>query len=457
MTLAQYIESELEKAAALSGSVDAAEARKWAAELLESVTDRSLADARVKSLWHRCSDAACSALTNHPSIFGQVLRREGVLAVIQLAKSQASERAQEFDLMATHHETLRSSVRRNPVASAPPLSTGVCDADEAAWRAAITSAAELGPVLKAYASAAERVGRREWAQASTEWIMQQVRSYFRGRGQRAAALQDSWHGRGMTLLADGSGSQRRLKLLDVGSCHDPLRAWSDELQMDVTAIDLHPAPSAPFVHQCDFLELEVSPAGSIPVTASEARDGEVRPLRVLPCAAFDVVVFSLVLSYLPSAALRLRALTKARALLSCDGVLLVVDPKSIAPQGSAPGSELPSILQGWVRTLAPVGLELIRYNRVTQTHCLAFRAVPADPHVDSPRQHSAIGLPIAWDEGRSAHGMLEPASSKKRLQRRAQAKAEADKLTFASSHRAAALVHDGTGSLPSVLGTTLTE
>jgi hypothetical protein len=463
MALARYVEVELTKAAALSGPVDTSQTQKWCAELRDAVRaehGRSLPDARANSLWHRCADAACKALISEPATFGPVLRGEGVLAVLHLASRQASERAREFHVMATHHEELRSCVRRIPVASAP-VAPGTGDADEeAAWRAAITSAAvvsapchddsitsaaEIGPVLAVYARAAERVGRREWAQASNEWMIQQIRSYF--RGHRVAAARD---GRGMSLLATGDGSERRLKLLDVGSCHDPLRAWSDELQMDVTAIDLHPSPTAPLVQKCDFLELELLPAGSSPITASEMQDVGAQALRALPCAAFDVVVFSLVLSYLPTAALRHLALTKARALLVPGGLLLVVDPKSIAPGGAARGSgprdsgrmgrqefkldELPPILQGWVHALVPVGLELMHYNRVTQTHCLVFRAVPppgprempGSSSVGSPGQHAA-GLPIAWDEGRSVQ-TCDAVSSKKRSQRRALAKAEAENL-----------------------------
>ncbi len=128
----------------------------------------------------------------------------------------------------------------------------------------------------------------------------------------------------------------------------------------------------------------------------------------------------------------------------------MVDPKSIAPGGAARGSgprdsgrmgcqefkldELPPILQGWVHALVPVGLELMHYNRVTQTHCLVFRAVPppgpremhGSSSVDSPGQHAA-GLPIAWDEGRSVQ-TCDAGSSKKRSQRRALAKAEAENL-----------------------------
>jgi len=51
-------------------------------------------------------------------------------------------------------------------------------------------------------------------------------------------------------------------------------------------------------------------------------------LRELPAAFFDVIVFSLVLSYIPSAEKRTEAVWKARRLLRPGGLLLIITPFS---------------------------------------------------------------------------------------------------------------------------------
>ena len=68
------------------------------------------------------------------------------------------------------------------------------------------------------------------------------------------------------------------------------------------------------------------------------------PLLALPAASFDVVVFCLVLSYLPSPLHRTAAIRKARQLLVTDGLLLIVTPISTIRASNS--KQLP-ILREW--------------------------------------------------------------------------------------------------------------
>ena len=65
--------------------------------------------------------------------------------------------------------------------------------------------------------------------------------------------------------------------------------------LEATALDLHPQAGNARVHQCDFLALEVGPAGSAPVIEPHA-EFAAGSLRRLPAASYDAVALSLVLS-----------------------------------------------------------------------------------------------------------------------------------------------------------------
>ena len=127
-------------------------------------------------------------------------------------------------------------------------------------------------------------------------------------------------------------SHRKIRLLDVGSCYNPIGQSENSSFFDVTALDL--CPTDPSVYTCDFLALQVGSNNSKPIITEEqstlvnssTKDNDKRNninntthknsdkssyrLISLPAASYDVVTMSLVLNYLPTPQQRLEMVKK---------------------------------------------------------------------------------------------------------------------------------------------------
>ncbi|XP_023227298.1 probable methyltransferase BMT2 homolog isoform X2 [Centruroides sculpturatus] len=148
----------------------------------------------------------------------------------------------------------------------------------------------------------------------------------------------------------------KVKLLDVGSCYNPFSVYPE---YQCTAIDLTPAVEN--VLQCDFLQLKISSQPKVSnLLQSEA-------LTELSECTFDVVVFSLVLEYLPAPKQRFVFCQKAWKLLKYDGLLLIVTPDSKKQHCNAP------MMKKWRLALEHIGFQRIAYEKQRHMHCMAFR------------------------------------------------------------------------------------
>lgn len=133
-----------------------------------------------------------------------------------------------------------------------------------------------------------------------EWSVQFCLSYFhdttirnhnREREKRIyEMLPESVQVELPTMLTDEDG-QRTIRLLDVGSCYNPFKQYSN---FTVTAIDISPA--CPDVHRCDFL--------NTPVHHQKIVGQDDSAFTITSCS-YDVVVFSLLLEYMPTSEQRL--------------------------------------------------------------------------------------------------------------------------------------------------------
>ena len=119
----------------------------------------------------------------------------------------------------------------------------------------------------------------------------------------------------------------KLRTLDVGSCFNPFR---DVEFMDVTAIDLSPAAAS--VYACDFLTVPITDEDDIRVSEDKAgvSNGGLSVISVtgLPKGRYDVVIFCLLLEYLPTPGMRYEAVRRAADLLADYGLLVIVTPDS---------------------------------------------------------------------------------------------------------------------------------
>ncbi|KAF2366749.1 Methyltransferase type 11 [Trinorchestia longiramus] len=141
----------------------------------------------------------------------------------------------------------------------------------------------------------------------------------------------------------------RVRVLDVGSCYNPLGRYPHLL---VTPIDLMPATQD--VYKCDFLDVKVVDASEgcdlPPVEGQDA--GVDRQIERLPRNYYDVVVFSLVLDYIPCPEARLRCCRKAHQLLRPGGLLLMITPMGVGA------------LNGWLFKWIQLHLTRLGFHRL---------------------------------------------------------------------------------------------
>nr|CAD7591180.1 unnamed protein product [Timema genevievae] len=154
-----------------------------------------------------------------------------------------------------------------------------------------------------------------------------------------------------------------LFLLDVGSCYNPFKNFSF---LKVLPVDL--APASPDVFSCDFLDLKV-------VSPSE-RSSILKTLTVssritqLPENSYHVVVFSLLLEYLPSPQQRFVCCKKAYDLLQDEGLLFIITPDFKQPLKN------PVLMKSWRISLASIGFSRVYYEKLTHIQCMAYRKCP---------------------------------------------------------------------------------
>lgn len=119
--------------------------------------------------------------------------------------------------------------------------------------------------------------------------------------------------------------------------------------------------------------------------------------------SFDIVVFSLLLSYLPLPLQRLKCIINAHRVLSIHGLLLIITPDSSHQNKHA------KMMKSWKTAIEAIGFHRWKYVKETHLHCLAFRKtshtldyskqlesfhqmmfIPQDSHEDS-EEHSDVG------------------------------------------------------------------
>lgn len=193
-----------------------------------------------------------------------------------------------------------------------------------------------------------------------QWIVSQAEEYFMKTGQQEA---EKWENKmnnklfGITQQSEDSSSEKLnvLNVLDVGSCYNPFKVCPF---FNVIAVDL--APATTDVIQCDFLSVEiVSSICSITDITS--------PCKQLPENSFDIVVFCLLLEYLPSSEQRFLCCSKAYRLLKVSGVLFILTPDSKHESANS------KVMKSWRIALAHLGYWRICYKKLRHFHCMMFR------------------------------------------------------------------------------------
>lgn len=155
-----------------------------------------------------------------------------------------------------------------------------------------------------------------------------------------------------------------IHLLDVGSCYNPFQPFSD---FKVTAIDI--APAIDDVFECDFLNVELG--DSMEIVQSDGKHSSISKLAI---NSYHVVVFSLLLEYLPTSEQRLKCCEKACELLQNEGILCIITPDSKHPGVNA------KLMKTWRYALAQLGLSRIKIDKLEHITCMVFRKC-IDPEI----------------------------------------------------------------------------
>ena len=152
---------------------------------------------------------------------------------------------------------------------------------------------------------------------------------------------------------------KKLRLLDVGSSFN---SFSDKEQMEVLALDISPANETVF--KCDFLKVQVG----------SSLETEKQSLSCLPQNSYEVVVFSLLLDFLPSPEQRMTCCKKAYELLITRGILIIIHPDSRHEGANA------RLMKNWRYTLGLLGFSRQKIQKRKHTTCMIFRKA-CDPKI----------------------------------------------------------------------------
>jgi len=187
-----------------------------------------------------------------------------------------------------------------------------------------------------------------------QWVQKHILNYYFRGGIQSEHIRDRKFVKRLGQIIPEATPEvvEKARVLDVGSCYNPFSVFEE---LDVTAIDIAPGSSS--VKKGDFLSIDVGGVEQI-------NDEEVTGLKK---ESFHVVIFCLLLEYLPSVRQRLQCIEKAIELLSMDGLLCIITPDS-----SHMGKNLDQ-MKAWRKGLALLGLRKMVYEKSKHFHGLIFR------------------------------------------------------------------------------------
>ena len=206
-----------------------------------------------------------------------------------------------------------------------------------------------------YAKNMQKMAQEKWkhtendGQNRVNWVLEKINLYFTEKDH--LRIISRFLKKSELKIEENLIFDEKLSILDVGSCYNP---FSKCKKLNVTAIDL--APATEDVLKCDFLSLKVD----------KKFEKIEKSILEMPKNHFDVVIFCLLLEYLPLPSLRFKACQKAFDLLKTYGILFIVTPDSSHHMKNM------AVLRKWKIALASLGLIRVYYEKLKHVHCMGF-------------------------------------------------------------------------------------
>lgn len=222
--------------------------------------------------------------------------------------------------------------------------------------------------LKTYAKSMKELAEKHWKHNTTSedrisWTTDFCEKYFQPDEierwkQKDLKMIDLLKTEGRNIEESSESSSEpltldgKLETLDVGSSGNFFR---DCERLKVLPIDI--SPSNDSVYFCDFL--------SVPITCKLLEKN--RNIEGLPSNHFSVVIFCLLLEYLPSSEMRIDCCSKAYETLRTEGVLIIITPDSNHEMKNS------KQIKNWRWTLANIGFQRVKIEKLSNLTCMSFR------------------------------------------------------------------------------------
>lgn len=218
---------------------------------------------------------------------------------------------------------------------------------------------------KVYAKSMRELAENHWSNNATSddritWTISCCETYFQPNelqrlNQREKRIIDQLRKDGWDVEQPVEGIlpiTEKLEALDVGSSGNFFKSYE---RFNVLPIDISPSDES--VWFCDFLK--------VPVDDQLQRDDT--KISALPTNHFHVVIFCLFLEYLPSSIQRIKCCEKAYEVLRTQGVLIIITPDSNHEMKNS------KLIKNWRWTLAKIGFQRVKIEKLKNLTCLAFR------------------------------------------------------------------------------------
>lgn len=226
--------------------------------------------------------------------------------------------------------------------------------------------------LRDYAEAMKTLSEAHWSNRCSEpnrieWTVTQCQEYFgenhidKYRKKEEIILENTYNEDTNpykpTPCYRRITNETSIRLLDVGSCFNPFQKYEN---FDVVAIDIAPSKSSG-VFKMDFLNVSILEDTTKTFELCHNR------LTHLPPRFFDVVVFSLLLEYLPSSEQRMKCVENAYKVLDNEGLLVIITPDSKHVGANA------KLMKNWRYTISLMGFNRIKFEKMEHVTCMIFR------------------------------------------------------------------------------------